>query len=63
MKNMADTFETQAAVRNISLPSRMREYDVSGGAERLHKMRPDESVSPCHENAFALKIHLAHFLQ
>jgi hypothetical protein len=41
----------------------MREYDVSGGAERLHKMRPDESVSPGHENAFALKIHLAHFLQ
>ena len=60
---MADIFETQAAIRDISLPSRMREYDVSGCAERLHKMRPDESVGSCHENAFALKIHLTDFLQ
>jgi hypothetical protein len=58
MKNMADTFETQAAVRNISLPSRMRQHVVSGGAERLYQMCPDESASTCHENAVFQKIHL-----
>jgi hypothetical protein len=35
----------------------MGEDEVACGAERRDEMRTDESVSPGHENVFALKIH------
>jgi hypothetical protein len=31
--------------------------EVTGGAERRHEMRTDESVGPGDENVFILKIH------
>jgi hypothetical protein len=57
MKHMADTLKIQVTIHNISLTPRMRQHDVSRCAERRHKMGTNETISPCHENAFALKIH------
>jgi hypothetical protein len=35
----------------------MRHDDMSRRTERPDKMGTDETIGPCHENAFALKIH------